>query len=339
MSERPRGTSAPPEPDLPDAPPGAGRPWGGRRAGVRVLQIVATVAVTWFIVDRVGLTLQDVRELDADRWRPRWGPLAASSGGLLAGYGISAALWGRMVRELGGPRLEPATAVRTFLVANLGRYVPGKVWQIAGLALLARRHGVPASVATAAAVLGQGFALLGATLIGLAAFFRGPPEAGPWGIVAGSVALGLVILLAVPGFLRWMLDVWFRLARTPVPERLRLAPSFGVRWLALYSLNWTVYAGAFWGLARAFGLDVSIVVAGPAFAAAYVLGYAMIFAPAGIGVREGFLVAFLQPSLGAGPAGALAVIARLWTTVVEVGPAGAMAALRFRDGPEGEVDP
>jgi hypothetical protein len=60
-----------------------------------------------------------------------------------------------------------------------------------------------------------------------------------------------------------------------------------------------------------------------AFAAAYVLGYAMIFAPAGLGPREGFLIAFLTPHVGAASAGVIAVVARLWTTVVELLPAGA----------------
>ena len=32
------------------------------------------------------------------------------------------------------------TTVRVFMVANLGRYVPGKIWQIAGLAYLAKRE-------------------------------------------------------------------------------------------------------------------------------------------------------------------------------------------------------
>ena len=41
---------------------------------------------------------------------------------------------------------------------------------------------------------------------------------------------------------------------------------------------------------------------------------------AGIGVREGALIFFLNPMLGAGGA-VVAVVARLWTTVVELLPA------------------
>ena len=82
------------------------------------------------------------------------------------------------------------------------------------------------------------------------------------------------------------------------------------------------YAFSFWVLARSLGLGGSIVPVASAFAAAYVLGYAMVFAPAGLGPREGFLIVFLTPHLGAPASGLIAVVARLWTTLVEIVPAG-----------------
>ena len=141
-----------------------------KKFGVGVLQVGLTVVVTWFIFDRVGVDLARLGTLNSAEWRPRpalflwrrawfwWGVI----------YG-RASMWGRIVQDLGGPRLPVWTTVRVFMVANLGRYVPGKVWQIAGLAYLAKREGVQASVATGAAILGQGIALLGAVLVGMGA--------------------------------------------------------------------------------------------------------------------------------------------------------------------------
>ena len=153
------------------------------------LQIGLTLVVTWFILDRVGVDLSSLRDLDGAAWRPEIIPFAMSCVVLVGGYILSAALWGRMVRDLGGPALPLVTSVRLFMIANLGRYVPGKIWQIAGLAYLAKREGVPASVATGAAVLGQGVALLAATLIGLGAIL-GRTELWQWlgwpGSAAGS---------------------------------------------------------------------------------------------------------------------------------------------------------
>jgi hypothetical protein len=65
-----------------------------------------------------------------------------------------------------------------------------------------------------------------------------------------------------------------------------------------------------------------------AFAAAYVLGYVMVFAPAGLGPREGFLILFLTPHAGAASAGVVAIVLRIWMTLVEVA-AAAVFWLRY----------
>lgn len=318
---------------------------GPRRWAVRLLQLVLTLLVTWFIFRRVGVQLEDLEGLDAGAWRPHAGLLAAASALLLAGYGMSAALWGWMVRDLGGPRVPMGTAVRTFFIANLGRYIPGKVWQIAGLALLAREKGVSASVAAGAAVMGQAFALAGATLVGSTAFLGAGGELRGVGLVISGLALVGVALASVPSVLRALLRLWFRLSRRAEPERLEAGPGFALRWVALYTLNWSLYAISFWLLVRAFGRPGTLLETAPAFAAAYVVGYLAVFSPAGLGVREGILTAFLAPVAGQGPAAALSVLARLWTTVVEVVPAGALwlrhLQLRGRRGPgrAGEGEP
>ena len=300
-----------------------------RRLALGVAQLVVTVAVTVFIVRRVGLGLDDLASLDAEAWRPRWGWFLFSCLSLLAGYVASAWIWSRMVADMGGPRLPILLASEIWLVANLGRYVPGKLWQIAGLAVLARQRGVPVAVSTAAAVLGQALALGGAAVVGAAALAGWGEPFGVWSAVLLGVLTVLIAVALVPPLQRRAILIWFRLAGNPegavaIPAVTTLA------WLFLYTLNWILYAGAFYLLVRSFGLPGPPVVVASAFAAAYVLGYAMIFAPAGIGVREGFLVLFLSPLMGAGPAGAVSIISRLWTTAVELLPAGALWVLHVR---------
>ena len=147
-------------PDIPSAP---GTPkW---RTGLGLLaRLSLTVLVTWFIVRAVGLNLGELRGFDLSQIHPQWGLVLLSCGVLLLGYLYSASLWGLLVKELGGPEIGTRAAWRVFFTANLGRYLPGKVWQLAGLALLARREGVPAGTATAAALLGQAFSLAGVTI-------------------------------------------------------------------------------------------------------------------------------------------------------------------------------
>ena len=301
----------------------------------RLVQAVLTVMVTWFIVTRVGVGISDVSDLDPAFWRPDWLWLIGSSLLLFAGYLFAASLWGRMVVELGGPSVGFWASCRIFFTANLGRYVPGKIWQIAGLAYLAKRQGVTGSVAVAAAILGQLLSLVGATLVGLVAFMGGDEGVRSLGIWAVALGALLLVLVSVPGVLRWVVRVWFRLARQEMPEEVAPGPLFGLKWTALYAVVWVVYGVAFWGLVRSFGLSPRIEAIGPAYAAAYVLGYVAIFAPAGIGVRESFIIVFLEPILGTGSV-AIAVISRVWTTLVELGPAAVFAGAHFLG--EGRVD-
>jgi uncharacterized membrane protein YbhN (UPF0104 family) len=294
----------------------------------RVIQGVLTVTVTWFIVTRVGVGISDFSELDPAFWRPSWLWLIGSSLLLLGGYLFAASLWGRMVAELGGPAMGFWASCRIFFTANLGRYIPGKVWQIAGLAYLAKSEGVTGSVAVAAAILGQLLSLVGATLVGLVAFLGGDENVrhlGVWALAAGVILLALV---SVPQIFRRVLRVWFRLVRKEAPEGIAPGPLFGLKWTALYVVVWVVYGVAFWGLVKSFGLSPDVTTVGAAYAAAYVLGYVAIFAPAGIGVREGFIIVFLEPILGSGSV-AIAVISRVWTTLVELGPAAVFAGAYF----------
>lgn len=239
---------------------------------------------------------------------------------LATGYFGTGYLWGRIVRGLGGPALPATASVRLFMVANLGRYVPGKVWQIAGLVALARSRGVPGSTATAAAILGQGIGLASATVIGVTSLWSVAGETA-WRWALPVLLIGGTALALAPPVFHAAVGAWFRLARTEEPEGLE--PRHAAVWLLIGLGTWILYGGAFWLLVESMGHGVAPLATASAFAAAYVLGYVMVFAPAGIGVREGFLVALMAPQLGVGAAGAIAVIARLWTTIIEVVPAAA----------------
>ena len=294
-------------------------------------RLALTLVVTWFILDRVGFNVQELQAMEIGSMRPHALGFAASVTLLLMMYFVSAAIWGRIVVDLGGPSIPMARAVRLFMIANLGRYIPGKVWQIAGLAALAKGQGVSAVTATGAAVLGQGLAVAAAGSIGLGALLTGSEALRQAGMVGGVLVAVGIGLMAIPSVFERGVALWFRLARTDPPESLGSA--HGIRWFIFYLMNWMGYALSFWLLVTSFGMPVPLIPTTSAFAAAYVLGYLMIFAPAGLGVREGFLVAFLTPHVGIVNAGAISVIHRIWITGVEVVPAGVFWLMHLRETP------
>lgn len=294
-----------------------------RRWVIRATQLFLTLAVTYFLFRSLSVSWEEIATLDRVAWRPRPMPLLASLALLLAVFAYLVGLWSRMVRLFDGPVLSLIESFRIFFIANLGRYLPGKFWQLAGLAYLAGKRGVPLATASSAAILGQVFSLAAAAVVAVIALTLAgtadyPRELLPWGL-----ALLVVVLLATtwPGLLRRGLDLAFRLARGG-GEPPRIEGWFGARWLVLYLPAWIGYGIAFGLLWSAFPAlpPVFWPAAVGALAGAYFLGYAAIFAPAGVGVREGALALLLAPWTGSAAAAILAVIARLWMTAAELLP-------------------
>jgi hypothetical protein len=246
-----------------------------------------------------------------------------------------------MAGELGGKAPRLLDSLRIVFSANLGRYLPGRIWQVAGLAVFAKRQGVPPAVAVTSAVLGQAFALAAVAVLATPALVG----LGGGGRTAGLAALGtaivLAIVLTIPGVLRTAVRLAFRLAREPSDKVPAFGPLFAPRWMAVYLISWTVYGAAFIMFVRGLGISAGAVALASSFSAAYLMGYVAIFAPAGIGVREGFLVAFLDAHVGAAALG-VALIARVWITLAELASAAPFAlwevARTGREGAAGRAD-
>lgn len=286
-----------------------------------------TIGVTWIIADQLGVTVSDALALERAAPDPNSLRIGASLLLLFTGFMYATRLWGWMVRDLEEPDPGLLASASVILTANLGRYVPGKVWQIAGLALLSRRHGVTATTGTLAGLLIQAFSLAAAAIWALPALIEiwggNPGASTPW-LIAGAVMLLLLVAGMLPGLVHGVFQFVFRLARRDPAEAPRTGRMFVPRWLAAHGVLWGMYGVAFFLLLDGLGLSIPVGQAVVSFAAAYLLGYLALPAPAGIGVREGVLTGLLMPELGVAAAPA-AIVARLWMTGVELIPAGALA--------------
>jgi hypothetical protein len=296
----------------------------GRRWFVWALRGVLTIAVTWLVIDRVGVTLEGTEILDRAAPDPSALLLVASVLALLVGMTISAWAWGAMAGELGGDPPRLLDSMRIVFSANLGRYLPGRIWQVAGLAILAKRQGLPPAVSVTSAVLGQAYALAAVTALAVPAFIGLGGSGRTAGVAAISTVIALGLVLTIPGVLRAGVKIAFRLAREPAEKMPPFGPFFALRWMAVYLVSWLVFGAAFIMLVRGLGIQAGGVALASSFSAAYLMGYVAVFAPAGIGVREGFLVAFLDAHVGAAALG-ISLIARIWITVAELASAAPFA--------------
>ncbi|HEX3158073.1 MAG TPA: lysylphosphatidylglycerol synthase domain-containing protein [Gemmatimonadaceae bacterium] len=295
----------------------------GRRKLLRVGRALVVAAVLWFVVREL------VRQWRAVAGQPlgldlHWGYLALASAIVLATYALLIQLW-RLVLHFWGARLSLADAIRIWCISNLGRYVPGRVWQIGAMAALARERGVSPVAATGSALLNTAINIATGMAIALITGREYLERLLPGGVaVATALTVAAIVgLLALP----WMLPRVMRMAasRTGATGIVPHVPP-GAVWLtaAGNALAWVLYGVAFQlfvagALGHAAGGPVPYMAV---YAGSYVVGYLAIFTPGGLGVREVVMAAGLT-SLGlatAPQALLLGFASRLWLTVLEVVP-------------------
>ncbi|MEO8289669.1 MAG: lysylphosphatidylglycerol synthase domain-containing protein [Gaiellaceae bacterium] len=253
-----------------------------------------------------------------------WGLLALAL--LLSGLAMAAyaAVWGTTIRATGVE--APPGLLVAFFAGQLGKYVPGSAWQYVGRAGLATRLGVP--VRCAAVSLGLE-ALCSLAAAALAAPF----------ILADSTARALAVTVAIAAAgaaaVALIRSPWgSRIARR-VLEWVAGRATVSLRSLEAatprYFAVWLVFGAAFWLTARGlFDVPVSdLLVYTGAYAAAWAVGFLVVVAPGGLGVREAVLVALLRGRLGESEAIVLASASRIAFTLVDlVGGATALTLLR-----------
>ena len=299
--------------------------------------VALSVAFVLLLLVRQGGELPRLRsDLRAFGWNLRPGWLIAALAVGVANLFFMGAIWVWLFRALGGA-VSFREGVRVWMVTNLGRYIPGKLWQLSGLAYYMRdRRQAGASALTAAGlfqllVLGTGVAV---SAITLGKKFL----AGGATVPIAVVLLLLVVVLARPSLTGGVTRALARRFGETPPEkppsaRFTLAAAVGLvgAWLVNGVGLWCVWRGA-GGSAEPGMLTMAGV-----FAAAYVAGYLVLIAPGGLVVREGTMAGLLAVTAGVpvSVGAAVAVLARLWAVATELLAAGLAGAIGNHERGEG----
>ena len=301
-----------------------------RSGWVRVVQALVGLAIVVFALRALARNWDQLRSQPLEwQLRPGWLVLSLMLTWLM--YALLILGWRSMLTGW-GQRLDGWSAARIWILSSLGKYVPGKVWAVAGMALLAQRAGVAPWAATGSAVVMQVLAIgTGAAVAGLA---------GAHNIEAAQRGAGAVLMLLVAGAISSVgLLLWppflRRVLRLAAPQAVGERQPTGrgiVVGIATNIVAWLGYGLALWllgrGLLPSSGLGLRLAIA--VFTASYLAGFLALFAPGGIGVREGLFILMLQKPLGVGAATSLALASRLLLTVAELGAAVPFLVFRRR---------
>lgn len=211
-----------------------------------------------------------------------------------------------------------------YFVSQVAKYLPGGIWAFPGRVVAYQAIGVekPASIISMLREVSVLF--LGAAVVGLLGLFRGLLIA-EW--VRAAIIAGVAVCIVVIGLAQLPM-AWHFLSRINMFKNIDIAETEinrpSLKWLP-HSL---IASSAFWlitGIAfrtMAIGVtpdaaNISWLQAASIFSLAWCAGFVVIFAPAGLGIRESALSGLLVSYMPLGDALSVALIARLWWTVAE----------------------
>ncbi|MDH3297574.1 MAG: hypothetical protein OEM96_04765, partial [Gemmatimonadota bacterium] len=276
---------------------------------------LATAGFVLVTLGFVGATVaSNWEQVQAHRWSIDWMRLVLSTLALVAVLSFAVAVWRRVLIRFVTGQAGWSVLARIWFLSSIGRYTPGKIWQFVAAAALAKRAGLAPVVVLTSLVVYMGFGLLSAGVMSAATLPLSVLgiDVPAWMTLAvsGAAALGLCHPAVING-------------------ALRLVPRAVHREVLVWEGSWAdgivVVSAAlvYWGLyGVAFYLFLDAVVGVPyeaipvlagINALSFLVGYLFFIAPAGLGARELIITVLLASVVGgAGLAGAVAVLSRLW---------------------------
>ena len=302
--------------------------------GRSLIGLVVVAAIFFLLFRSLAANWGDLRAEEIDI-RPALLVVSLIPG--LAAIVVMSLAWSRIVGSLSPDQQGNRQLPKVFLYSWVGRYIPGKVAYVLGRFYLGRSVGVSTpvlvvSMAYEGVLLAvAAFAFASLTLIpSLAVVSESvvPYLVLPVFAIGGAVALH-------PRVMHWGLRFAMRLlGREMVEEDWVLAPERMAQIIGLFLITFSL---------SGIGLYLLIIsltsyspgylpLAAGTYTLAGVIGMFAIFAPAGIGVREGFMVGLLQFTMPLEMAILVALATRAWSTVLDLLVVGGAFAFDYVSG-------
>ncbi len=213
-----------------------------------------------------------------------------------------------------------ALAITT--VSQLGKYLPGGIWHLAGKFGFLKLKGISTKKTTQVMVIENLWLLSSAGVVGVVALLASSSETACQYVkilCSQSVAKGIAVALP----LVWAMGLlvfeyfFFRRQKIIVRDFLLILAELLFIWMAFGLSFWLVFPPEAGYLAQVVG----------AFSLSWLAGYVAFFAPGGIGVREVLLAILLGAFFAGGEVAIYASIHRLLWVLAEVLLGGASALI------------
>ncbi|MBA7510165.1 hypothetical protein ES705_02140 [subsurface metagenome] len=237
--------------------------------------------------------------------------------------------WKLILKEL-GVSLPFLKSLKIIFYSQLGKYLPGKIWTFAGRMYLCQKIGISTSKTFISMALEMALTTISGILIFLASLlfsskFR--TDINPF--LLATVAV-LVFVIIHPKVLVRIINFFLRLIKK---EQVKIELNFSqiLMIMAYYCIIWLCFGIAFYFLINSvtFITPSKIPIITGSFAIASTIGLIALFAPAGLGVREGILSLLLSNFFPLSLAILLSFLCRIWVSVGELLAAGISTRIKL----------
>jgi len=289
----------------------------------RIIQAATIILIFYYLGRQVVVNWTMVTTYD---WRINYLLLAISVLCVVGTFFVFSSVWRFIILAL-GRQIGHRKAFKISYIANLGRYIPGRIWQMFGMIYLAKKEGITEEEALTSFGMNQLFGIPSGLLAGIVCLMLSPGVLQRYSIVPflslGIVVVGAVILAVSLGVVFFpqraegMLNRIFVLFKRH-PVRLQMNKSLAASIYGGYFLGWMLYGVSFWiFLKGTVALEAPFFALIGLFVIAYQIGYLALFAPGGVGPREAVITLMLAPFCGPAVAAAIAIASRLWLIAAE----------------------
>lgn len=229
-----------------------------------------------------------------------------------------ASLW-HYITKINGCSIKYEKAVTGYLYSILGKYIPGKVFMLAARLAYYKEEEAPLSKVTVCFFIENVCTLLGAAMLFIVSLFFFPNELLENYKWTTFLLIAAFFIVIHPRIINLILKLVGKLLRKKLEIPMKYSQMIKV--VLLFIANWLIIGTGFYILAKSIcpTLELSqLLFCAGIWGVSAIIGILAIFAPSGLGVREGIIVAGLMLIMPQNEAVVISVVSRLWQTVPEL---------------------
>jgi len=220
-----------------------------------------------------------------------------------------------ILKTLTGVKIKFIQMYRIINITNIGRYLPGKLWNMVGFFMYVEEYGLTKKQITLSIIASEVAGKGGALFLGLFYFLFSTKFQNLLPLMIALLAACLIVMH--PRVLEKIVNIGLKILKKQ-PVKISFSYANMLLFFVIYIGVWLIYSLAFYTLVKSITpIEINFIHFMPILPMCWVVGYIMLFAPGGIGIREGMLTLTLSEFMSPEIALTIALVQRLWTLAVE----------------------